>query len=236
VSNLAAADALRIGLATVSKVYLGAKQVWPKATVPVTIHGTPTTGTAGNGTTATITLPSYVAGDYVVLAVSRNQVDASAWTGDASAAVTEIATASRRLSLLSVQPTGTPGSFVLHASTTGVWSWCCLNLGQVTPSVQTAVRAIGNSTTAAVEFDPIAAAATTDGNQLVLAIAGTNATASWTAPSGTVARATLAAAPGLLAASYAPTAGLTTISVPNASRGSEGINRFENSMAILLRA
>jgi hypothetical protein len=235
-SNLAAADTIHVGTQAVNRIYLGATQIWPKATVPVTLRGAPTTGTASNGTTATITLPAYTANDYLLLAVSRNQADAAVWTGDTQASVTEIATASRRLALLRVQPTSTYSSFVLHASITGVWSWCCLNVGQITPTVQTSVRAIGNSTTAALEFDPITAATPTDGNQLALAIGGTNSTATWTAPAGTTAKAALSAAPGLLVATFVPASGLTTVSAATASRGSEGANRFENSILVLLSA
>jgi hypothetical protein len=235
-SSLTGADTLRIGSSSVSKVYHGADQIWPTATVPVTIQGTPTTGIVASSLTATITLPTYNPGDYLLLVVSRNQGDTTAWTGDANASINEIANSTRRLNLIQVQPVSAATSFVLHASTSGLWSWCCLNLGQVNPTVQRAVNSIGNSTTSPIEFLPVATSPSTDGNQLAIAVANANAAAVWTAPALTTIQIANGTAPGLLIASFVPSAGLASVTVGNADRGNSGANRFEASILAVFRA
>jgi hypothetical protein len=194
--------------------------------------GVQTTGTAASGTTIAVTLPTYVAGDALLLLVSRNQADSTAWTGSGGIAVTEIVQVSRRLAALWVTPDAGATAGTVTTGSIAVGSWACLNLGDVGEGITTSASAgLGSNTTAAMAI-PATPLASATGEELALAVAGVNSTAVWATDIDTVVN--LAAAPGLFARAVHPTAGVTSMSYTDANRGNEGTTRNEAALSVVI--
>lgn len=191
-----------------------------------------TTGTAGSGTSIAVTLPTYAAGDALLLLAARNQADATAWTGSGGATVTEITHVSRRLVALWVTPTAGATAFTITTGSTAIASWACLNLGDIGEGITTSASSgIGSNTTAAMAIPPTPMAAAT-GEEVGLAVAGVNSTAVWTTDTDTVVN--LTAAPGLFARAVHPTAGATSLTYADANRGNEGTTRNESALSVVI--
>jgi hypothetical protein len=193
-----------------------------------------TTGTnTSGGTTATVTLPVYSSGDYLLLIVARNQTS-TAWVGDSNASIVEVANSgTRRLSFIKVNPTGTPTSFVLTASITGVWSWCCMNLGAITPTIVSNSSDIGTNATSTIAVPTIVGVSITDGHELQVIAGATNSTATWTTastPNGQTVRCNITTAPGLLVTTAACSSGQTSFSTSDIDRGNNGTSRNEQAL------
>lgn len=235
-TNLKAADKVYLGAAAAANVNLGGNSVWTSVPpAPIVVSGSPTTGTAGSGLTATITLPAHADSDYLLLFVSRNNADTAAWSGNASASVTQLADAGGwRLPVFKVTPAAGATSFVLTATVAALWSWCCIGLGAVTPTVYSAVGSSGNDTSSAMSI-PAVTVPTTTGNELQVAIAGTNSTATWTGATGFTQRVAATAAPGLYVGTKAPNSGLTSLTATGVDRGNNATTRFESTLALVLR-
>lgn len=199
---------------------------------PVTL-GTPVSGVqnASSTTTQAVTLPSHTGTDLLVAVIARNNTSASALTADTVTPVEQLQVGTRRLIVV----TFTAASGTTTATFTGVsgvWGWACVNAGAATVGA-TASNNIGNSTTSSVEF-PTATFSAALGNERVLALADTNASATWSDPGGAQIVA-LTGPPGLLVASSALSAGATSATYATADRASNGTNRVEASAVVILK-
>jgi hypothetical protein len=235
-TKLSDASKFYLGASAVDKIYSGVNQAWSATPpAPVTVSGTPTTGTAANGLTATITMPTHATGDYLLLFVSRNNADAGTWVGDANASITQLADpGGRRLPVFRVTPTAGATSFVLTAGVAALWSWCCIGFGAVTPTVYSALGSSASDTTSVMSI-PSVTVPTTTGNELQIAVAGVNSTAVWTGATGFTQRAAATAAPGLYVGTKAPSAGSTSLTASGVDRGNNATTRFESTLALVLR-
>jgi hypothetical protein len=230
------ASKVYLGTATADKVYVGVNAVWSSVPpTPIAVSGTPTTGTAGSGLTATITMPTHSDGDYLLLFVSRNNADVAAWAGSAGASVTLLADPGGwRLPVFRVTPVPGATTFVLTATVAALWSWCCIGFGAANPTVYSALGSSGNDTSSAMSI-PAVTVPTTTGSELQIVAAGTNSTAVWTGATGFTQRVAATAAPGLYVGTKVPTSGLTSVTAAGVDRGNNATTRFESSLALMLR-
>lgn len=184
--------------------------------------------------TQTINLPTYSSGDILILIVTRNQADASPWTSDANASITQIGVAgARRIVAFIVAPAPSATSFVLTANTTGIWQYVCFNMGTIaTSGIPSNGSDIGNNTTSAIAVPAVNFGYTATGAELSLAIGATNSTATWTTDGNTVFSS--GAQPGLLVSAQPPTAGTTSQNFTDLDRGLSGTNRYETALSLTL--
>lgn len=198
------------------------------AALPSIVVGATSSGeNAGGGSTCTITFPTNSTGDYLLLILSLNQTAASVFTSNADgtvdAEVREVGT--RRVVMLKVSPVSGAATCVLtKVGTAAVWSWVCLNLGQITPTAYTAGTAIGSNGTAAVAMPTVTGVPTTDGHELQVMVVGVNSdVTTWVAPAtptGQTERRNYVAAPSLYVVTAPCAAGATSFATADISRTS----------------
>lgn len=198
-------------------------------------------GTLASGTTATITLPSYASTDYIVMFLSRNQTQASAFTFSAAiTSITELAEAgtARRLIAMRLVPNGTgQTTFTLTGTTSGVWTWWIGAYSGVGSALTVAsgTNTPGSNTTSTIEVPAVALGYIATGNEYGLSAGGVNATATWTTDANTLYNTGTAANAGLLVRKAAITAGQQTFVPGNLDRGLAGTTRSESAIAIVLQ-
>lgn len=206
--------------------------------IRVTVNAA-TNGTT-SGTSATITCPTRTAGDKLLLILSRNQAEASAFTYDAGvSSAQEVANAGpRRLLAVLVTTMGSPASFVVTSPTltASVWTWYCAsvtNIGTVA-DVPNAASAIGSSTTSAVEVPVVTGDFVATGNEVAFGVAGVNADATWTSDVSTIFATTSGNGAMMIDAKSLAVGKLSAVFGPF-DRGNNGSARNESALSFILQ-
>lgn len=204
--------------------------------VPISIRAS-TSGTVASGTTATITMPTYSAGDYVLLVISRNQTS-TAYTFDSNVTTaTELVNAgTRRLTAIRIEPNGTPTSFVVTGSVSGVWTWWCATLIGVNAAaaVATGSNPIGSSTTAPIECPVADFGYLATGGEAVFSAASVNSSATWTVSGNTIYNTTSGNA-ALMVNLDATSPGAISAAPISMDRGLGGTSRNESAVTFVLQ-
>jgi hypothetical protein len=198
-----------------------------------------TNGTLASGTTVTITVPTYVTGDFVVLIVSRNQTETNPFTFNANvSSITELANVgTRRLIAMKVALNGTPSTFTLTSVTSSVWTWWIGTYTGVNAAlaVANAVNAVGASTASPVPIPTTPLPWISSGTELAVAAAGVNATATWTTDGNTAFASGAAVNAGLMVDTKAVSANALSVTWAAMDRGLSGTSRNESSLSIVLQ-
>lgn len=191
--------------------------------------------TSGNlsSDTPTINLPTRSASDTILLFISRNQVTTS-FTGDSNATVTDLTGGGGRLECLLVEPVDTVvSSFVLTTTVAAINGYYCVAVADVA-DVQGTTTYHGTDSTSAVPQTPHTLDYTLDGtNEVVLSIAATNSSASWTTSGNTLYNTTGGNAT-LIIEQDTPVEGETRVTGSAMDRGLSGSARGEASGTIVL--
>lgn len=188
---------------------------------------------AFTGTSATVSLPTYLTSDYIVLVVASN--NANAQTFGANVTATALATAANRLNVWRIAPQdGAQTTFTVAVGVSSVLTWWIVTLRGVDPGyVVGAANPIGNSTTAPVEAATTTASWLATGNELVLSAGGVNSTATWT-PTGSTLFNTTTGNAALMVNGSPMTAGSLTVTPAALDRGLGGTSRNESAVTLVL--
>lgn len=189
--------------------------------------------TASNTSAETITLPTYSAGDVIVMVVGRNGTSTS-YTGDAHCTVTAIALGDGSLSALKITPDGTnPTTFTLTASQAKIWRWWIASYSGVSGTIYGTQSAIGSNTTATMAVPTTSLGYVNGGNEYAISAGGVNATATWTTDANTLYNNTTDNASILVSGKTIAT-GLTAVAFAAIDRGLAGTSRIEATLSFVL--
>lgn len=198
------------------------------------VFGTQTNGNE-TSTTPTITLPSRSAGDSVLLFLSRNN-DSSSWAGDANASVVEVTSGSTgRLVCLLVSPVAVEtASFVLTTSASSINGWMCVAVSGLDESALSGTNNyVGSNSSSAIPVPAHTLSYTCDGTEVVLALGGTNSTATWTTDGDTL-YSTSSGNAALIVQEVTSVAGETRITPSDLDRGLDTTTRGESAATVVL--
>lgn len=203
---------------------------------PIPAAATNGQNTAG-GTITTMTLPSYSAGDYLLLVINTNQSQASFTFSAAISSSAQLANAGGRIVAYQITPNGAgQTTFTVTVPTTAVWTWWIGNYSGASLSLATAsgTNAQGNSTSSAVAMPEAGLSWIATGGEVMISAAGVNSTAAWTTDSGTQFHTTANNA-AMLADAVNPAAGILTGTPVSVDRGNNGSSRNQNSLTVVLQ-
>jgi hypothetical protein len=206
---------------------------------PVPVSQTSSQVTAASAS-FTATLPSYQAGDYLLLVASSNNAQSGlSFSGAISSSVALPSGGSGGGRLLACQlvPNGLgQTTFTVTGSASAVWTWWIANYRGASTSlaVATGTNASGNSTAAAIAPAEVSLPYIATGNEVMVSASAVNSTATWVTDANTQFRTTANNA-ALMADAVNLAAGTLT-GVPAAmNRGNSGSSRNQNSLALVLQ-
>lgn len=209
----------------------------PLSPVPVSQSSAQVTSASAS---FTATLPSYQAGDFLLLVTSSNNAQSGlSFSGaiSSSAPLPSGGSGGGRLLAYQLVPDG-PGqvTFTVTGSASAVWTWWIASYRGASTSlaVATGVNATGNSVVAAIAPAEVSLPYIATGNEVLVSASGVNSTATWTTDSGTQYHTTASNA-ALMVDAVNLSAGMLT-GVPAAmNRGNSGSSRNQNALALVLQ-
>lgn len=185
-----------------------------------------------SGTTATITLPSWLAGDTIVLYVASNNGNAQTISGPVAG--TQLASASDRGVLWRVAPNAGATTCTVTIGAASVLSWWVGTFRGAEPVLAASALNTGNDTGATISGVPCTASWVATGNETVLGFASTNSTATWATSAATLYASTSGNA--ALSVTSAPwVANALTATPAAADRGFPGSARNESAATLILQ-
>ncbi len=191
------------------------------------------TNGAVTGLVATVTLPTYLTSDFIVLAIASNNANAQSFGSNVTA--TALGSTTNRLNLWKIVPIdGSQTSFTVTVGVSSVLTWRCASYRGVNPTyVAAVVSNIGNNSTSTIEGQAATASWIATGNEVVLSFGSVNSTATWTTTGSTVYNTTGGNA-ALMVNSDAMTSGALTHVAANMDRGNNGSARNESAATLIL--
>lgn len=189
-----------------------------------------------SGTSATITLPAYQAGDFLTLLVSSNQAPVLGFSAGVDS-FTVLANAGSRLQAIRVVPTAGATQVTLTSSVSAVLTWWVAAWRNVDPAATVAAAAfnIGGNTTAAIAAPVVDLGYIATGREVYLRAAGVNATATWTTTASTVYSTTAGNGALSVRSGPVPAGSLSSAGSTPFDRGLEGTTRNESALALVLQ-
>jgi hypothetical protein len=166
-----------------------------------------------------------------------NSNNAPTYTWGGSVTVTQIVTASSRITAWKVVPSTTGiTSFTLTLGTSSVLEWWIGNYSgaDLSATVYNATNSIGNSTSSSISVPTTTLGYIATGNEVAVSAGGVNSTATWTTDGNTIFHTTANNA-ALMIDAFNMTAGELSTTFASMDRGSNGSNRNQNSLSLVLQ-
>lgn len=193
---------------------------------------------SGNATSTviTVTLPSYLTTDYIVLFIASN--NGNAQTYQANVTATNLANTGDRVAAYHIAPTdGAQTSFTVTVGTSSVFSWWIGTYrGVDAGTVYAASNAQGSSTSSTLAIPPVTIGYIATGFELALWCGGVNATATWTTDGNTIYSSPAANNAAMMVSGRTLLPKAEAYAPASLDRGLNGTARNQNSVALILPA